>query len=148
MLAKTQDRRARRNSLAGTRMGSRQKSSLFAALVCLLQEFYRFWGSDGIGSFLPVTLEQLSRERGVLRSDPSRPCTAVSKDDAAPTIRSLLFARDGTDLKDNQCIVHIFGSEVNTASFAMYTFSMAVFVQAITLVSISAIADHGRTYVI
>lgn len=42
-----------------------------------------------------------------------------------------------------QCVVHPFGKEVSTASFAMYTFSVAVFVQALVLVSFSAVADHG-----
>jgi UMF1 family MFS transporter len=32
---------------------------------------------------------------------------------------------------------------VTTSSFALYTFSLSVLVQALTLVSISAIADHG-----
>ncbi|RQM07838.1 hypothetical protein DH86_00000718, partial [Scytalidium sp. 3C] len=30
----------------------------------------------GVGSFLPVTLEQLARDRGVFFSDKSTPCTA------------------------------------------------------------------------
>lgn len=41
------------------------------------------------------------------------------------------------------CMVKLFGGSINTSSFAMYSFSIAVFFQAITLVSISAIADHG-----
>ncbi|KAF2092893.1 putative MFS transporter family protein, partial [Rhizodiscina lignyota] len=94
---------------------------------------------SGVGSFLPVTLEQSAREMGVLRSDHSVPCTAAKKD-----ARSLLLPRADTSSTDNQCVIHIFGSEVNSASFAMYTFSVAVFFQAITLVSISAIADHGN----
>ncbi|KAF1985115.1 MFS general substrate transporter [Aulographum hederae CBS 113979] len=106
----------------------------------------------GVGSFLPVTLEQLARERGFLRSDRSIPCVSYASapsrrpgtDDSGPPPgllllgRSLLRKRD-----DNQCIVHLFGGEINTASFAMYTFSLSVFVQALTLVSVSAIADHG-----
>lgn len=40
-------------------------------------------------------------------------------------------------------MVGLFGLEINTASFAMYTFSLAVFVQALTLVSFSALADYG-----
>lgn len=37
------------------------------------------------------------------------------------------------------------GMELNTASFAMYTFSLAVLIQALTLVSSSALADYGKT---
>lgn len=37
----------------------------------------------------------------------------------------------------------ILGAEVTTASFAMYTFSIAVLVQALVLVTFSSVADHG-----
>ncbi|KAF2137463.1 uncharacterized protein K452DRAFT_235695 [Aplosporella prunicola CBS 121167] len=77
----------------------------------------------GVGSFLPVTLEQLARERGVLRTD---------------GVTSCMDAQDKT-----QCVVYPFGRQVSTASFAMYTFSIAVFFQALVLVSFSAVADHG-----
>jgi MFS transporter, UMF1 family len=89
-------------------------------------------------------MEQSAREMGVLRHDPSQKCHSSSEKVSAPASNAtaLLSARE-TKAHSNQCVVHIFGSEVNTASFAMYTFAMAVLVQAITLVSISAIADHG-----
>jgi hypothetical protein len=35
------------------------------------------------------------------------------------------------------------GLQINTASFAMYTFSLAVLIQALTLISFSALADYG-----
>jgi UMF1 family MFS transporter len=44
---------------------------------------------------------------------------------------------------DNQCIVHLFGTDINTSSFALYTFSLAVMVQTLSLISMSAIADYG-----
>lgn len=44
---------------------------------------------------------------------------------------------------EEQCVVGLFGLDINTASFAMYTFSLAVLVQALTLVSFSALADYG-----
>ena len=84
------------------------------------------------GSFLPVTLEQLAREVGVLRSDRVSSCIQQ----AAPS-RNLL-RRD-----ENQCVVYIFGNEVNTSSFALYSFSLAVLVQTLVLISIGAIADYG-----
>ncbi|KAF2458271.1 autophagy-related protein 22-like protein [Lineolata rhizophorae] len=89
----------------------------------------------GVGSFLPVTLEQLSRERGVLRSDGTTSCVDAS----ATTATRDLIGRDD----DGQCIVQVLGMEVSTSSFAMYTTSIAVLIQALTIVSVSAIADHG-----
>jgi UMF1 family MFS transporter len=43
-----------------------------------------------------------------------------------------------------QCIVSVLGMEINTASFAMYTFSISVLVQALFIISMSGAADHGR----
>lgn len=42
-------------------------------------------------------------------------------------------------------MVHILGLEINTASFAMYTFSISVLVQALLIISMSGAADHGRS---
>ncbi|KAL8828212.1 MAG: hypothetical protein Q9191_002720 [Dirinaria sp. TL-2023a] len=92
----------------------------------------------GIGSFLPVTLEQLARERGVLWSDKTTSCvTSVKDPEKVRALRHSLVKRD-----DSQCIVQPFGKEITTASFAMYTFSLAVLVQAAVLVSLSSFADH------
>jgi UMF1 family MFS transporter len=41
-------------------------------------------------------------------------------------------------------VVNILGFEVNTASFAMYTFSISVLIQALLIISMSGAADHGR----
>ncbi|OLN81244.1 Autophagy-related protein 22 [Colletotrichum chlorophyti] len=79
------------------------------------------------GSFIPILLETLARENGVLLSDRTTPCgTSDSKNKA-----------------DGQCIVYVLGVEINTASFAMYTFSISVLLQALLVVSISSAADHG-----
>ncbi|KAJ5670211.1 Major facilitator superfamily domain general substrate transporter [Penicillium maclennaniae] len=43
-----------------------------------------------------------------------------------------------------QCIIYFLGSEINTASFALYTFSLSVLVQAILIISMSGAADHGN----
>ena len=49
-------------------------------------------------------------------------------------------------MKDlGQCVVHVLGMEINTASFAMYTFSLSVLFQALLVVSISTAADHGNS---
>jgi MFS transporter, UMF1 family len=42
-------------------------------------------------------------------------------------------------------VVYVLGVEINTASFAMYTFSISVFVQALLIISMSGAADHGRS---
>lgn len=85
-----------------------------------------------IGSFIPILLESLARENGVLLKDRKSPCRA-----------SYEKLPDGVD-DDNQCVVHVLGMEINTASFAMYTFSFSVLLQAVLVVSISCAADHGN----
>ncbi|KAJ5937591.1 hypothetical protein N7454_003933 [Penicillium verhagenii] len=82
----------------------------------------------GVGSFLPLTLEQLAREHGTLQTS-HLPCWGP----LAPT--------NGTQ-NDEQCMVGVMGLQTTTASFAMYTFSLAVLVQALTLISFSALADY------
>ncbi|KAL8787410.1 MAG: hypothetical protein Q9195_007785 [Heterodermia aff. obscurata] len=95
----------------------------------------------GVGSFLPVTLEQLARERGVLFSDRSTLCVEKPSEDAATMVQSYKKAIHSRD--NIQCVVRPFGKDMTTASFAMYTFSIAVIVQALCLVSFSSFADHG-----
>lgn len=63
----------------------------------------------GIGSFIPVTLEQLARENGVLLSDKITPCGASTE----PGSDVLTF--EGPE----QCVIYIMGCQMNTASFAM-----------------------------
>ncbi|RMZ90124.1 hypothetical protein DV736_g2635, partial [Chaetothyriales sp. CBS 134916] len=92
----------------------------------------------GAGSFLPVTIEQLARENGVFYSDRSTPCVGATTDSA----RRLMARATNTD--NDQCIVKLLGSEMTTASFAMYTVSVAVFIQALALVSFSSLADYGN----
>lgn len=73
-------------------------------------------------------LESLARENGVLLSDLKSPCGSSSDRDD-----------DG-----GQCVVFVLGMQINTASFAMYTFSVSVLLQALIVVSISCAADHGN----
>ncbi|KAI5867083.1 autophagy-related protein 22 [Durotheca rogersii] len=76
-----------------------------------------------ISSFIPILLESLARENGVLLSDRDTPCG---------------------DNSHGPCVVTVVGFEINTASFAMYTFSISVLLQALLVVSISCAADHGN----
>ena len=95
--------------------------------------------TNRLGSFLPVTLEQLAREVGVLWSNKTTPCRDVaSKLRVARSLGASVFRRE-----DNQCIISPFGHDITTSSFSLYTFSIATFVQAITLVSFGSFADHG-----
>ena len=97
---------------------------------------------------MPITLEQMARDHGVLLSDKSTPCTASWPSDGQRLARGWLI-KDGFDptssTTDNetQCIIYFLGAEINTASFAMYAFSISVLVQSLLIVSISAAADHG-----
>lgn len=91
-----------------------------------------------MASFLPITLEQLARENGVLLRDKTTPCSASW---SPGTIDELNVPRR-KELP--ACVVHILGAEINTASFAMYTFSASVLVQALLIISMSGAADHGR----
>jgi len=95
------------------------------------------------GSFLPVTLEQLARERGVLWADRTVPCVVKKAAEHSTAAVARLLSR-AAETDNNQCIVNVLGAEMTTSSFVMYTSSIAVFVQALALVSFSSIADHGE----
>jgi len=108
-----------------------------------LRGFYTYgWASEvfvvcGMGSFIPITLEQLARERGVWSTDHKTPCTVGLE---PPATRP-----SGTGpAEPPQCILPIFGTEINTASFAMYTFSLSVLLQSLIIISMSGAADHGQ----
>jgi UMF1 family MFS transporter len=93
---------------------------------------------DILGSFIPITLEQLARENGVLLSDLKTRCGSSSH----PTPG--LPPSPGAVKDLGQCVVYVAGIQINTASFAMYTFSLSVLFQALLVVSISCAADHGN----
>nr|POE98253.1 autophagy-related protein 22-2 [Quercus suber] len=92
----------------------------------------------GLGAFIPMVLEDLARQSAtaVLANDHSKPCIPAGLD--GPAARSL-ESEHGT-----QCVFRLLGTEVNTASFAMYTFSVSVLLQALVVVTMSGAADHGR----
>lgn len=99
----------------------------------------------GLGAFIPITLEDLARASpsAVLASDPTRSCKAkVGIPEIATTLLS--HGSNGGKHANNQCIFHLLGLEINTASFAMYTFSVSVLLQALVVVTMSGAADHGR----
>ncbi|KIV80831.1 hypothetical protein PV11_08307 [Exophiala sideris] len=98
-----------------------------------------------MGSFLPITLEQLARENGVLLKDKTTPCRAGWQTEHGTTPNASIF--DTPKHTHNElppCVIYLLGAEINTASFAMYTFSISVLIQALLIISMSAAADHGR----
>jgi UMF1 family MFS transporter len=54
------------------------------------------------------------------------------------------FIESTREADDTQCVIYFLGLEINTASFAMYTFSISVLFQALLVISISCAADHGN----
>ena len=92
------------------------------------------------GSFIPITLEELARGNGVLLSDKTTPCPSSSFHPPPGSIPGPNGMKN-----QGQCVVYVLGLEINTASFAMYTFSLSVLFQALLVVSISCAADHGNS---
>ncbi|KAG9194838.1 hypothetical protein G6011_04873 [Alternaria panax] len=94
-----------------------------------------------VGAFLPVILEQLARENGVFFSDHSKPCV---DDSASGRLRIREDAGQKAEGGDSeQCMVRYLGRDMSTSSFAMYTFSTAVLLQAVVLICFSSFADYG-----
>ncbi|KAJ5585362.1 uncharacterized protein N7459_005162 [Penicillium hispanicum] len=94
-----------------------------------------------MGSFLPITLEQMARDQGLLLSDKTTPCSATWN----PSKQ--VGNKPGYDVQASdagQCVIFFLGVEINTASFALYTFALSVLVQAVLIISMSGAADHGN----
>ena len=90
-----------------------------------------------------------ARERGVLLSDGAISCSAgintttpAEIPKSTPSYEEAHALNPGAD--KGQCIIDFFGTNINTASFAMYTFSISVLLQALLIISMSGAADHGR----
>ncbi|KAL8943444.1 MAG: hypothetical protein Q9216_001082 [Gyalolechia sp. 2 TL-2023] len=99
-------------------------------------------------SFIPITLEQLARERGVLLDDRSKSCLSNLDQPILNAANSASVSRQylrGSSSHANAgpCIIQLWGININTASFAMYTFSISVFIQSLVIISMSGAADHG-----
>lgn len=96
---------------------------------------------------MPITLEQLAREQGVLLSDRRTPCKSNLPKPLPPASSSIPFNASSFAASrghHGQCVIYFLGAEVNTAAFALYVFSFSVFVQALLIISMSGAADHGR----
>jgi len=84
----------------------------------------------------------------VLLADKSTPCWASfeSPQPSSPSYvgsTALLSRNTRPHQSTDPCIIYLLGAEINTASFAMYTFSLSVLLQALIIISMSGAADHG-----
>ncbi|KAF9351072.1 Autophagy protein 22 [Mortierella sp. AD094] len=86
-------------------------------------------------SFIPITLEALASEEGHLYGT-NEPC--VSRPNTTDTATAAAAAAERP-----RCMISFGHLEMDTASFVMYLTSLAVLLQALTVVSISSMADHG-----
>lgn len=94
----------------------------------------------------------MARDRGYLLSDPDTPCTSTWKTGGGSVSPSSLSSSSSSSSSlsstsspnSSQCFIWLFGGKVNTASFAMYTFSISVGIQSLLIISMSAAADHGK----
>ncbi|KAF9920059.1 Autophagy protein 22 [Linnemannia zychae] len=85
-------------------------------------------------SFIPITLEALASQEGHLYGT-NEPCLPK------PSNATLTIGpHEGEKLR---CMISFGSLEIDTASFVMYLTSLAVFLQALTVVSISSMADYG-----
>lgn len=86
----------------------------------------------------------MARDQGVLLSDKATPCSSTWD----ISLQSWGSARqlnqsNPSHPHSSQCVIYLLGIEINTASFAMYTFSMSVLIQSLLIISMSGAADHG-----
>jgi len=93
--------------------------------------------------FFPVNLEQLARENGVYAFDRKTPCTTDLSNLTDPSITPGFATFDLLEDK-SRCLIHFLGiTWMDSSSFALYTFSMATFLQTILVISMSGAADYG-----
>ncbi len=91
-----------------------------------------------LATYIPVTLEQLASEKGVLFSDLTTPCRQLNSTSDGLLRRFV----DG-----DRCVFKVFGLWwIDTASFALYVFSLSVLLQALVVISMSGAADHGMWF--
>ncbi|KAI7537733.1 MFS general substrate transporter [Hortaea werneckii] len=100
----------------------------------------------GLGAFIPITLEDLARASptAVRADDHSKACNSHAHGIDLYDLRHGLTQFGTSKASNKQCVFNLLGAEVNTASFAMYTFSISVLLQALVVVTMSGAADHGR----
>jgi UMF1 family MFS transporter len=100
---------------------------------------------SSVSTYVPILLEQFARENGVRLDDHSKPCITHDPIDVTPippppdTISHLMTRKEHF-----QCVVYVLGRYIDTSSYALYTFSISVFVQTLVVISMSGAADRGH----
>lgn len=114
-----------------------------------------------VSTYVPLLLEQFARENGVRLDNHLIPC--LTENPVVPPILpppsngtnpglgdpvARLFTRDTHDVgavqEQVKCVVYVLGSYIDTSSFALYTFSVSVLIQTLTVISMSGAADRGH----
>lgn len=116
-----------------------RNTDIFAwALIALAAEPYVV---SVLGTFSPILLEQLARNNGVLDSDHLTPCVTPPGEQPIPQPPHN-FLQQNTEA----CVLPIFGGRlyIDTSSYALYTFSVAVLAQTVSVLTISGIADNSN----
>ncbi|KAK9479787.1 autophagy-related protein 22-like protein [Lipomyces japonicus] len=91
-----------------------------------------------VGIYLPIILEQLARDNSVSAKDHSMPCNWEISEPVDPPYGPT------PPETDHRCVIYAFGAYIDPASYALYTFSISVFFQAIVVISMSGAADRGN----
>ncbi|KAH3681090.1 hypothetical protein WICPIJ_007950 [Wickerhamomyces pijperi] len=122
---------------------------------------------SAMGTYVPLLLEQYARDNGVRLDDHSLKCVTGDPlipgqpilPPPPPSINGttteviteslmLLFARSVNHNKEKErqvrCVLYVMGYYIDTSSFALYTFSLSVLVQTLTVISMSGAADRGH----
>lgn len=116
---------------------------------------------SAVSTYVPLLLEQFARENGVRLDNHLVPC--LTKSPTVPPILpppangtdpglgdpvSRLFLRSADYVSGSEeqvkCVVYVLGSYIDTSSFALYTFSVSVLIQTLTVISMSGAADRGH----
>jgi len=118
---------------------------------------------SAVSTYVPLLLEQYARENGVRLDNHLVPCISNDPGEPSPPIipppfngtdpglgndPTNLFIRSGINNVAAQtqvkCVVYVLGSYIDTSSFALYTFSISVLIQTLTVISMSGAADRGH----
>ncbi|VVT57052.1 uncharacterized protein SAPINGB_P005510 [Magnusiomyces paraingens] len=117
------------------------------------------WASEpfivsAVGTYVPILLEQFARDNAVRADDHNVPCGMPlpngdpnSPPPPTPGHGGLPPPGNiGDPSRAQQCVVPIFGHSyyIDTASFALYTFSFSVLIQTLVVISMSGAADRGK----
>lgn len=80
---------------------------------------------SAVSTYIPLLLEQFARINGVAVDDHSIKCTS----------------------SHNRCVLGLFNNRIyiDTSSFALYTFSISVFIQTIVVITVSGLVDVWKT---